>query len=187
MDSAYDAHENYRFAIEEMSVSPVIALNHRNGPDPLSLGELTLSPDGKYTCSAGFPVVYWGKDSRRNRLKFRCPAVLGKCQCLLQSECSTSSYGRTFYLNPNRDYRLIGPIPRGTALWQEKYDARTSVERTYSETKGTHRLADPKVRGLSKIKIHVYLALCGQIAKRIGAALRKGLTKPHRVPCAIRA
>ena len=186
-DSGYDAYENYRFAIEEMGVAPIIALNRRNGPDALTVGELTLSSDGQYTCMAGFQVIYWGIESRRNRLKFRCPAALGKCQCLFQSACSSSSYGRTFYLHPNRDYRLVGPVPRGTALWQEKYNARTSVERAYSEDKGSHRLDSPRVRGLPRIKIHVYLALCGQVAKRIGAAITKGLINPQPSPCPIRA
>jgi hypothetical protein len=180
-DAAYDAYENYRFPIEEMGVAPIIALNWRNGPDALTVGDLTLSPDGQYTCLAGFQVVYWGKDAQRGRLKFRCPAALGKCQCLFQPLCSPSSYGRTFYLHPDRDYRLVGPIPRGTDLWQEKYNVRTSVERAYSEEKGSHRLANPRVRGLSKIKIHVYLALCGQVVKRIGAAIMKGIIKPRQV------
>ena len=148
----------------------------RFGPD-------ILSSDGRYTCLAGFPVVYWGQDRKRGRLKFRCPAAVGKCRCLFQSGCSTSSYGRTFYLHPERDYRLAGPIPRGTPRWQEKYNARTSVERAYSEEKGSHRLASPRVRGLSRIKIHVYLALCGQVVKRIGAAITSGIIRPHRSPC----
>jgi hypothetical protein len=77
---------------------------------------------------------------------------------------------------------LIGPIPRGTDLWQEKYNARTSVERAASSEKGIHHLADPRVRGLSKVKIHVYLALCAQILKRIGAAIAEGLINPHPMP-----
>ena len=128
-----------------------------------------------------------GKDKKRGRLKFRCPAALGRCQCLFHPTCSLSPYGKTFYLHPERDYRLIGPIPRGTDLWQEKYNVRTSVERAYSEEKGSHRLANPRVRGLPRVKIHVYLALCAQVIKRIGAAIMEGLTKPHPVPCPIRA
>ena len=119
-----------------------------------------LAKDGTYTCLAGFEVVYWGKDRKRGRLKFRCPAALGKCQCLFGSSCSLSGYGKTFYLHPERDYRLICPILGGSNIWQEKYDARTSVERACSEEKGSHRLANPRVRGLSGVKIHVYLALC---------------------------
>jgi len=105
-------------------------------------------------------VVYWDKDKRRGRLKFRCPAALGRCKCLFRSACSLSSYGRSFYLHPERDYRLVGPIPRGSNIWQEKYNTRTSAERAYSEEKGSDHLANPRVRGLGNVKIHVYLALC---------------------------
>ena len=187
MDAAYDSYENYRFAIEDMEIAPIIALNPRGRVDAITDGSLYLSGDGTYTCYAGFKVVYWGKDKGRGRLKFRCPAALGRCQCLFRPTCSLSSYGKTFYLHPERNYRLIGPIPRGTDLWQEKYNARTSVERAYSEEKGSHRLANPRVRGLPRVKIHVYLALCAQVIKRIGAAIMEGLTKPHPVPCPVRA
>ena len=146
-----------------------------------------LGDDGTYTCVVGFKMVYWGKDKKRGRLKFRCPAALGKCTCLFSSSCSLSSYGRTFYLHPERNYRLIGPIPRGSDIWQEKYNARTSVERAYSEEKGSHRLANPRVRGLSNVKIHVYLALCAQVIKRIGAAVTEGIIRPHPVPSTVGA
>jgi hypothetical protein len=187
MDSAYDSHENYRFAIEEAKVAPIIPLNPRGGVDAITSSALYLAEEGSYTCLAGFKVVYWGKEEKRGRLKFRCPAALGKCECLFRSSCSQSRYGRTFYLHPKRDYRLIGPIPRGTDLWQEKYNARTSVERTYSEEKGSHRLANPRVRGLARVKIHVYLALCAQVIKRIGTEIMKRLDTSSPVVCPVRA
>ena len=186
LDSAYDCHENYRFAIKEAHVAPIIALNPRAGVDALTANSLHLAKDGSYTCMAGHKVIYWGKEEKRGRLKFRCPAAVGKNDCLFRSTCSKSSYGRTFYLNPERDYRLIGPIPRGTALWQKKYDKRTSVERAYSEEKGSHKLADPRVRGLAKVKIHVYLALCAQVIKRIGSAITDGVIKSESLPCPVR-
>jgi transposase len=182
MDSAYDAYENYRFLIEDIGASPIIALNPRGRVDAITSSPLYLSEDGSYTCFAGFKVVYWGKEEKRGRLKFRCPAALSKCQCLFRSTCSPSSYGKTFYLYPDRDYRLIGPIPRGSNLWQEKYNARTSVERAYSEEKGSHHLANPKVRGLAKVKIHTYLALSAQVIKRIGAMIMERLTRPQPIP-----
>jgi transposase len=187
MDSAYDSYENYRFAVKEAHIAPIIALNPRNRVDALTANSLQLSPDGSFTCMAGHKVIYWGKEEKRDRVKFRCPAAVGKCQCLFRSICSQSKYGRTFYLSPNRDLRLIGPIPRGTALWEKKYDKRTSVERAYSEEKGSHKLADLRVRGLAKVKIHVYLALCAQIIKRIGVAISEGLIKPEPVLCPLRA
>jgi transposase len=187
MDSAYDSYENYRFAIEDIGAAPIIALNLRGRVDAITSSSLYLANDGSYTCLAGFKVVYWGKDRKRGRLKFRCPAALGKCQCLFRSSCSFSDYGRTFYLHPERDYRLIGPIPRGSDIWQEKYNARTSVERAYSEEKGSHRLANPRVRGLPRVKSHIYLALCAQVIKRIGVMIMEKLTRPHPIPCPVRA
>jgi hypothetical protein len=187
MDSAYDSYENYRFAIEDIGAVPIIVLNPRGRVDAITEGSLYLSDDGTYTCFAGFKVAYWGKDKKRGRLKFRRPAVLGRCQCLFRLTCSLSPYGKTFYLHPERDYRLIGPIPRGSNLWQEKYNARTSVERAYSEEKGSHHLANPRVRGLAKVKIHIYLALCAQVIKRIGATITERLTTPQPVLCPVRA
>ena len=187
MDSAYDAYDNYHFVIHDISAAPIIALNPRNGPDALTVGSLLLSPEGRYTCPAGFQVVYWGSDPKRGRLKFRCPAALGRCQCLFRPVCSPSSYGKVFYLHPDRDYRLVGPIPRGTDLWQEKYNARTSVERAYSEEKGSHHLANLRVRGLAKVKIHAYLALCAQVIKRIGVVMTERSIKPEPVTCTVGA
>jgi len=187
MDSAYDSYENYRFVIEEIGATPIIALNPRGRLDAVTESSLYLADDGSYTCVAGFKVVYWGKDKKRGRLKFRCPAALGKCQCLFRTTCSLSSYGRSFYLHPERNYRLIGPIPRGTDQWQEKYNARTSVERAYSEEKGSHRLADTRVRGLANVRIHVYLALCAQVIKRIGTTITERLAKSQPTVCCVRA
>jgi transposase len=187
MDSAYDDYGNYRFAVKEAHIAPIIALNPRTHVNMQSLLSLNLSPDGSYRCFAGFKMVYCGKDDKRSRLKFRCPAAMGRCECLFRSTCSKSPYGRTIYLKPDDDYRLIGTIPRGTALWKKKYNARTSVERAYSEEKGSHKLADPRVRGLAKVKIHVYLALCAQVIKRIGAAITQGLIRPEPVVYPIRA
>lgn len=78
MESAYDAYENYRFDIKDTGISPIIALNPRSRVDAITKGSLYLSDNGTYTCLAGFKVVYWGKDKKRGRLKFRCPAALGK-------------------------------------------------------------------------------------------------------------
>jgi len=144
MDSAYDAYENYRFAIEDMGISTTIALNSRGRIDAITKGSLYLLNDGTYTCFAGFKVVYRGKNRKWGRLKFHFPAALGGCQGLFHSRCFLSSYGRTFYLHPERDYRLIGSIPRGRDIWQEKYSARTSVESVHSEGRGSHHLVTPR-------------------------------------------
>jgi len=61
------------------------------------------------------------------------------------------------------------------------------VERAYSEEKGSHHLATPRVRGLARVKIHAYLALSAQVIKRIGATVTERLSKPHPILCPVRA
>lgn len=183
MDSAYDAYENYRFVIEDMEASPIIALNSRIS----KLGRITVAGDGSYRCLAGFALVYRGRDNQQNRMKYRCPAVLGRCQCHMQTVCSPSAYGRTFYVSPYRDYRMCGPIPRGSVQWQAKYAGRTSVERTNSEGKGSHRLDNLRFRRMIKVRIHVYMSLCAQVVKRIGVAVAQKLIPAPTIACPVRA
>ena len=154
------------FDSTDNGIIPIIALNERGGINPLLSGELSISTDGKIVGPAGCPLVYWGFDPNRNRLKFRCPAAVKKFNCLFKKSCSKSSYGRTFYIHPTDDLRLVGPIPRGTYTWEKLYDLRTSVERTNSELKNSHYLDNLRVRSLSKVKVHTYLSAIAQILKR---------------------
>ncbi|MDO9066564.1 MAG: transposase [Chloroflexota bacterium] len=186
MDAAYDAYENYRFVIDDMKASPIIALNPRSEYTS-KLGKISLAEDGSYRCEAGLELIHSGTDKKRKRMKFRCPAVLGKCHCDLQAACSPSKYGRTFYVSLYQDYRLRGPIPRGSEMWQEKYNGRTSVERAYSEEKGSHRLDDLRFRQMVKVRTHVYMALCAQVVKKIGVAITQKLSPAPTIACPVRA
>jgi len=48
--------------------------------------------DGTPIYSAGFKMVYWDHDKDVN--KFRCPHILGKCDCpYVSAWCSQSNYG----------------------------------------------------------------------------------------------
>jgi len=117
-DKAYDALEIYRYLIDDKSIEPFIPL--KSYKNPIAVRDLHLSTDGKWLCPAGNVLVYWGFDKSRNRFKFRCPAALGKCSCLLFNSCSLSSYGRTFYLSPANDYRIIGFTDRNSSEWKSR-------------------------------------------------------------------
>jgi transposase len=165
LDAGYDGHRNYQL-LSKLNINPIIALNERSGTNPLLTGELSITSDGKIQGPAGCLPVYWGYDHNRNRLKFRCPAKLGRCDCLFLNVCSKSDYGRTFYLHPTDDLRLIGKTPRGTPTWEKLYDLRTATERCNSELKNSHYLGDLRFRTLPKVKTHVYLSVIAQILKK---------------------
>ena len=184
MDSAYDSYKTIASYRGDWTASQ----HHHKSPggiDAITRGSLHLSEDCSYTCVAGFKVVYWRKDKMHRRLKFRCLPAVGRCQCFLRATCSLSPYGKTFYLRPNRDYRLIGPVPRGTDPWQEKYNARTSVERTYSEEEGSHRLANPRGRRASQSEDpHLSRSLCsGDKENRSYDNGEAFHASPYSMPC----
>ena len=175
-DAAYDGYENYKFLARDCKINPFIALNRRGADESIPLGELVLTADGKYLCVAGHQTINWGKDkSRNNRLKLRCPDALGKANCLFRHLCSSSSYGRTFYVYPERELRLVGPVPRGTNEWKLNYNNRSAAERANSELKGEHKLDNLRVRGLENVKIHAYLSSTAQVLKRIARVFSERL------------
>ena len=145
-DSAHDSYDIYRL-IYHLNASPVIDLNPRNRnlqyPGPINLNHLGIP-----ICPGGFEMVPWGYCRSRDRVKWRCPHVLGRCRCPLDNPCSPSPYGRTIYTRPKWDIRIFTPIPRGTLIWDNTYDKRTSVERTNKRIKVDYGL--DRIRFLSK-------------------------------------
>ena len=110
-------------------------------------------------CSGGYEMVYWGYDAKRKELKYRCPHVCGKVDCVQGSHwCSASNYGMVKKIQVEKDLRSYPPTPRHTKRWQSIYNQRTSVERFFSMIK-THLGAErPNVCGIKKV--HVHLLLC---------------------------
>ena len=69
---------------------------------------------------------------------------------------------------------LLGTIPRDSEEWKFLYRQRTAVERTNSLLKSpTHKLDEPRVRGMEQIQIHVFLSICALVVKTIGKSGKK--------------
>ncbi|MGF7186771.1 hypothetical protein GGQ84_002902, partial [Desulfitispora alkaliphila] len=115
-----------------------------------------FSSNGTARCSMGYDMIYWGVDG--NRLKFRCPHVLGKVNCPQGSNwCSKSNYGLVRKVNVNKDYRRFSAPHRDTRQWKELYNERTSVERCFGRLKEHLTVNDLHVSGIEKVKTHVHL------------------------------
>lgn len=185
-DSAYDNYEIYRASINDYQVAPYIALNPRSAKDklPATCSDISFSyKNNCFQCYAGKKVYYAGYEKERNRLKFRCPAAMGRDTCLFKGACYTSEYGRTFHLLPEEDLRIIGRVPRGTPAWNEHYAMRTAAERCNSDAKEQHSLDNLKIRRISAVKIHTYLSLSAMVIKKIAQyAAEHPLTIPAPLP-----
>jgi transposase len=154
MDAAYDCRDIYQ-AIEKRHSQAFIPLNLRGEKEPPA----GFNKDRVPVCSGGYDMVYWGYDAKRKELKYRCPHVCGKVDCLYGSQwCSSSNYGMVRKISVNSDLRNHPPTPRHTQRWQSTYNLRTSAERFNAMIK-THLGANrPMVRGIEKV--HTHLLLC---------------------------
>mgnify|MGYP006973659323 CR=1 FL=1 len=64
-------------------------------------------------------MINWGKDSKRFRNKWHCPAKVGKWECT--HPCSDSEYGRTVYTSTKDNPRWFPRIRRDSKEWAERY------------------------------------------------------------------
>lgn len=168
MDSGYDYESIYRRIIDDYDAIPVIAYNPRGSKAPPE----GLDQDMHPVCSGGFKLVYWGKD--KHFMKFRCPHVLGKCDCSHGSNwCSSSDYGYTLKVNCKEKPRQYGYPIRSSNHWKQLYNMRTSVERCNSRLKEKLNVDRIRSKGITKAKVHALLncvvLIAGTIATNVYA------------------
>jgi hypothetical protein len=110
MDSAYDDQAIYEHYLEN-EISPIIALNPRNTQGKTQIGnDLFRDEKGTYYCArTGLPLVKNGTEpKRKGRNKIVCSPTGCRKECPFREECcANSKAGKTFYLYPSKDLRLI--------------------------------------------------------------------------------
>lgn len=176
MDAAYDDTDIYQHCVQHQ-IDPIIALNPSNTHDTASsLDDLvTIDDHGHSLCQkTGFRLLHNGTEpKRKGRMKLICPPTGERTTCPFREHCCPGSkIGKTFYLYPLRDVRLLGTIPRGTDAWKRLYNKRSAAERTNAQLKSpTHQLDEPRARGIEQIKIHTFLAITALIVTTIGRSI----------------
>lgn len=116
LDSAHDDLPIYTM-LEHDDVSSIIELNLRRSGHTV-YNEMKINSDGVPVCPIGRKMVCWGKCPGRQRVKWRCPAKVGKWEC--PTPCSPSDYGRTFYTSTMDNPRLFPRIRRDSKEWRER-------------------------------------------------------------------
>ena len=160
MDAGYDQKSIYELIRKDYKAQAIIPLNHRGAKEPPE----GLDWDATPICSAGYRMAYWGGSNGVN--KFRCPHVMGKCDCPFGSSwCSASNYGMVVKTRARQDSRLFTVPHRGTSNWKLLYNKRTGVERCFGRLKEHLGLETGlNVRGIKKVKTHAYLSVITMIA-----------------------
>lgn len=153
MDAAYDQHGIYELIRDKYHAQAIIPLNKRGAKQPPA----GFDWDGTPICSTGQRMVYWGSSKGVN--KFRCPHILGKCNCPFGSAwCSDSNYGMVVKTSVRKDPRLFTAPHRDTENWHKIYNQRTYSERLFSRLKENLGLETGlRVGKHEKVTAHVYL------------------------------
>jgi len=155
LDSAHDAIDIYRFFISE-KINPFIDLNLR-GANPAADKDAGFTiVDGVPICPQKLKMKNWGICDDGIRRKFRCP-LMSKNGCTCPNPCSSSPYGRCFYVHTSKDPRLFPPVPRDSPTWKKIYNSRTSSERTNKRLKIDYQLQLHKRRCSAFWFIDIYL------------------------------
>jgi len=122
-DSAHDNTATYKLC-KFYGLAPIIDLNPKNTKKERLAN---IDTYGRPICPLGLPMVNWGYNKDRCRIKWRCPIYASKKtkrklgECLIKNECSNSSYGRVIYTYPKDNLRLFTTPPRGSELWSNIY------------------------------------------------------------------
>lgn len=175
-DAAYDSTENGSYLLNN-NITPFIAPNPRARENPIQREDIIISPEGRFLCKAGIELCYWGKETLRKRLKFRCGLHAQKGEgCLFKKECYKGKYGPTFYLKQDYGVQEILKAIRTTKSFKKLYKLRTTIERLFSILKGSHGLDDLRFKGIKNVSIHVFMSICAYLSRFIaGIKLKIGL------------
>jgi Transposase DDE domain len=130
-------------------------------------GDGGLDADGTPLCRAGRRMYPDGYQSQYRRHRWRCPLKKGPergevSRCPQWQACSTAPSGRIVYTHPDRDLRVHGEPPRGTARWQAVYDRRTASERAYARQSYHLGLDRTRTRGGNRWLFRGFLTAVAQ-------------------------
>lgn len=156
LDSAHDAYDIHRL-LEKYGIEPFIDLNQRNKSNTL-YPKADFDEKGIPVCQAGLKMLNWGYESKRQRIKWRCPLYKNLEDCSLRQQCSPSLYGRVAYTKPSDDPRLFTKTPRGSKGWKKTYSQRTSVERSLKRTLVDYQLERARLR--AENRWFIFATLC---------------------------
>ena len=172
MDMGYDFDNIYKTIHDQHDAQAIIPLNSRSAYAPPEGLDWDCTP----LCSMGYRMAYWGYDN--GSIKFRCPHMAGKVDCSMGTNwCSSSNYGAVVKKKIADNPRYFSYPHRGSAKWQQLYNERTSVERTFARLKENLGLNNVTVRGIRKTKVHVLLSCIALIAGTIAVNISKDSEK----------
>ena len=144
-DRGYDSKTVHQWLIEK-NIVPIIHI--RKSTAKGGLYDKMYDHTGAPVCFCGATTEYWFTDPEHGDA-YRCP----------EKDCFLLELNGYVWHRLDRNYRLRGPVRRGTPEWDDLYDKRQAVERVFKSMKQSRRLVRHYHRGLRKIALHSALSM----------------------------
>lgn len=181
-DKGYDSAENNAVLLDEWRIHPIIAKradwkdpDETRPLDPKVVDTVVYDVLGSVRCvcpetAEVRPMVPWGYEADRQRLKYRCPAAVGGYPCKGRERCpgAQTTYGKVVRIPLANDRRLFTPVARDTAAWKRAYARRTAVERVNSRIDRVLGFELHTIRGQAKMSTRMGIALVALLAMALG-------------------
>ena len=120
-------------------------------------------------------MAFYGFETERSTLKYRCPATTYGFKCKGCGECSklggvtSGGYGRIVRINITKeDRRIFTPTPHGSPSWNRTYNRRSSLERINSRLDNDFGFEKHYIRGKAKMQTRIGLATAVMMAMALG-------------------
>lgn len=110
-------------------------------------------------------LAYKGFEEKRDALKYQCPMKAYGMSCPGAKQCPVKN---TVRIPRSLDRRIFTPLPRSTYKWGRLYKMRTSIERINSRIDESFGFEKHFIRGLSKMKFRMGLALTVMLTLAVG-------------------
>lgn len=191
-DKGYDSTENIE-GLHLRGITPVIPKrNDWKDPDltrpvfPDRVDNVVYDVQGTVSCvcpetAEMRPMAFWGLETKRDTLKYRCPAAAFGFTCKGREACrgNDTEYGKSIRIPRSLDPRIFAPLPRNTKSFEKAYDRRTAVERVNSRIDQVLGFEQHTIRGLAKMTARVGIALIVLLSMALGR-IRTGQTELMR-------
>jgi len=177
-DKGYDDGKLIRRLWDDHRIRPVIAKRRdwRDQETRLVRGrrQVVYDQDGVVYCypHKGEPkaMAFAGFESDRGTLKYRCPAAHYGLRCRSFGRCPI---GGSIRIKLDDDRRIFTPVARTSYKWGRLYNQRGAVERVNSRLDVSYGFERHFIRGLSKMRLRVGLALSVMLAMALGRVKEK--------------
>ena len=115
-------------------------------------------------------MAYGGFEASRGTLKYRCPASHYGLECAGKGHCPVRGAVR---IPLEEDRRVFTPLARSSYAWKAAYKKRTAVERVNGRLDVSFGFERHFIRGLTKMKVRMGLALGVMLAMALGRVKEK--------------